>query len=98
MSNAPWFRVSVSASRSFLANAAPLCQGLAKYAGFDQREAPEVGALLLEALRKAIGGGRNAAEPLIDIVCRMNDGRFEARVTREGQAVETVVRPVTRAV
>lgn len=98
MSSAPWFRISVSASHTLLANAGPLCQGLARCAGFDQTEAPEVGALLQQALRKAVGRGGDAAEPLVEIVCRAIDGRFEAYVSREGQAVETIARPLTKPV
>lgn len=98
MSSAPWFRVSVSATQTLLANAGPLCQGLARCAGFDQTEAPEVGAQLQQALRKAIGRGEDAVEPLVEVVCRTVDGRFEAHVSREGQAVETIVRPLTKPV
>lgn len=91
-----WFRVSVSASQTLLANVAPLCQGLAKYAGFDQHEAPQVGALLQQALGKAIGQGESA-EPLVELVCQTTGGQFEARVSRQGQIVERIVRPLTKA-
>ncbi|MBI4476376.1 MAG: hypothetical protein HY654_04330 [Acidobacteria bacterium] len=97
MSTTPWFRVSVSASRTLLASSSPLCQGLASYAGFGPPEASEVGAQLQDALRKAIGKGRDAAEPVVDIICRTDRGRFEARVSRDGRAVETIVRPLLKS-
>ncbi|MBI1873528.1 MAG: hypothetical protein HYZ58_00610 [Acidobacteria bacterium] len=97
MSTAPWFRVSVSASQTLLANAGSLCQVLARCAGVDQSEVPEVGALLQQALRNAIGRG-DTAEPLVEVVCRAVDGRFEAQVSRDGQALDTIVRPLAKPV
>lgn len=98
MSRMSWFRVSVTPGRSFLAHATPLCQGLARYAGFDLVEAREVGAQIEDTLRKAIDRGRGAAQPSIDIVCQTDAGRFEARVTSGGQSIETIVRSLPQSV
>ncbi len=91
-----WFRVSLSASQSLLADAAPLCHGLAKYAGFDQHESSVVGEQLHVAVRKA--QSLADSDSLIDIVCRVDAGHFEASVTRAGQTVDTITRPLTKAV
>lgn len=87
-----WFRVSLSADRTVLLGVGSLCQGLARYAGFDHAQAAELGALLEAALQKAAGRGHNTTAPLVDITCSTGNGQFEAVVAREGRPVETIVR------